>query len=252
MVHRCWFELPDFVRVFLYFPGVRPLPSQDNEQDIRVVAVVLTAAILLAVQLALGLAIFKARSGSTRTAPLVAAPAATAPPIGGDASVLVNSGVVKFWFASGNADLPSGALAALGDSVAAAQAGKRRVICGFHDATGDAAFKAELAKLAKLAKRRAFAVRGTLVGVGVVGSSIELKESEQTTGSHNDAEARRAEATITDQLPLCRRTKKPGLTGLFCVCCRAWWLRETAPAAAARCGPAGGGRGFRTPRRCRW
>ena len=209
----------------------------------------LTAAILLAVQLALGLAIFKARSGSTRTAPLVAAPAATAPPIGGDASVLVNSGVVKFWFASGNADLPSGALAALGDSVAAAQAGKRRVICGFHDATGDAAFKAELAKLAK---RRAFAVRGTLVGVGVVGSSIELKESEQTTGSHNDAEARRAEATITDQLPLCRRTKKPGLTGLFCVCCRAWWLRETAPAAAARCGPAGGGRGFRTPRRCRW
>ena|GEM_PF-2459974 len=212
----------------------------------------LTAAILLAVQLALGLAIFKARSGSTRTAPLVAAPAATAPPIGGDASVLVNSGVVKFWFASGNADLPSGALAALGDSVAAAQAGKRRVICGFHDATGDAAFKAELAKLAKLAKRRAFAVRGTLVGVGVVGSSIELKESEQTTGSHNDAEARRAEATITDQLPLCRRTKKPGLTGLFCVCCRAWWLRETAPAAAARCGPAGGGRGFRTPRRCRW
>jgi len=213
---------------------------------------VLTAAILLAVQLALGLAIFKARSGSTRTAPLVAAPAATAPPIGGDASVLVNSGVVKFWFASGNADLPSGALAALGDSVAAAQAGKRRVICGFHDATGDAAFKAELAKLAKLAKRRAFAVRGTLVGVGVVGSSIELKESEQTTGSHNDAEARRAEATITDQLPLCRRTKKPGLTGLFCVCCRAWWLRETAPAAAARCGPAGGGRGFRTPRRCRW
>jgi len=244
--------LPDFVRVFLYFPGVRPLPSQDNEQDIRVVAVVLTAAILLAVQLALGLAIFKARSGSTRTAPLVAAPAATAPPIGGDASVLVKSGVVKFWFASGNADLPSGALAALGDSVAAAQAGKRRVICGFHDATGDAAFKAELAKLAKLAKRRAFAVRGTLVGVGVVGSSIELKESEQTTGSHNDAEARRAEATITDQLPLCRRTKKPGLTGLFCVCCRAWWLRETAPAAAARCGPAGGGRGFRTPRRCRW
>ena len=246
MVHRCWFELPDFVRAFLYFPGVRPLPSQDNEQDIRVVAVVLTAAILLAVELALGLAISKARSGSTRTAPLVAAPAATAPPIGGDASVLVKSGVVKFWFASGNVDLPSGALAALGDSVAAAQAGKRRVICGFHDATGDAAFNAELAK------RRAFAVRDTLVGVGVVSSSIELKESEQTTGSHSDAEARRAEATITDQLPLCRRTKKPDLTGLFCVCCGAWWLRETAPAAAARCGPAGGGRGSRTPRRCRW
>jgi outer membrane protein OmpA-like peptidoglycan-associated protein len=245
-VHRCWFDFPDSVRVFLYFPGVRLLSSQDNEQDIRVVAVVLTAAILLGVELALGLAISKARSGSTRTAPLVAAPAATAPPIGGDASVLVKSGVVKFCFASGNADLPSGALAALGDSVAAAQAGKRRVICGFHDATGDAAFNAELAK------RRAFAVRDTLVGVGVVSSSIELKESEQTTGSHSDAEARRAEATITDQLPLCRRTKKPGLTGLFCVCCGAWWLRETAPAAAARCGPAGGGRGSRTPRRCRW
>jgi outer membrane protein OmpA-like peptidoglycan-associated protein len=76
--------------------------------------------------------------------------------------------------------------------VAAAQAGKRLVISGFHDATGDAAFNAELAK------RRAFAVRDTLVGVGVVGSSIELKEPEQTTGSGSDAEARRVEVTITD------------------------------------------------------
>jgi outer membrane protein OmpA-like peptidoglycan-associated protein len=173
------------------------MSSQDNDQDVRVVAVVLIAAILLAVGLALGMGISKARSGGTPAPSLAAAPgaseaAATALPIGDDASVVVESGVVKFYFASGNADLPSGALAALGDSVAAAQAGKRLVISGFHDATGDAAFNAELAK------RRAFAVRDTLVGVGVVGSSIELKEPEQTTGSGSDAEARRVEVTITD------------------------------------------------------
>ena len=111
---------------------------------------------------------------------------------GDDASVVVESGVVKFYFASGKADLAVGALEALGDSVAAAQAGKRLVISGFHDATGDATFNAELAK------QRAFAVRDTLMGAGVAESSIELKKPEESTGSGNAAEARRVEVVIAD------------------------------------------------------
>ena len=173
------------------------MSSQDNDQDIRVVAIVLISAILLAVGLALGFGISKARSGGAP--PLAAMPVAAVVPavpavpavtLVDDASVVVESGVVKFYFASGKADLPAGALQALGDSVAVAQAGKRLVISGFHDATGDAAFNAELAK------QRAMAVRDTLMGAGVAESSIELKQPEQTTGSGNAAEARRVEVMI--------------------------------------------------------
>lgn len=174
------------------------MSSQDNDQDVRVVAVVLIATILLAVGLALGIGINKARSGGTTASSMGSAPAAVADAapaaamVGEDASVVVESGVVKFYFASGKADLATGALEALGDAVAAAQGGKRLVISGFHDATGDAAFNAELAK------QRAMAVQSTLVGAGVAESSIELKKPEQTTGSGNNAEARRVEVMIAD------------------------------------------------------
>jgi outer membrane protein OmpA-like peptidoglycan-associated protein len=107
-----------------------------------------------------------------------------------DASVVVENGVVKFYFASGKADLASGALVALGDAIAAAKSGKQLVLSGFHDATGDPAFNAELAK------QRALAVRDALVGAGVAETSMELKKPEQTTGTGNDAEARRVEVMI--------------------------------------------------------
>lgn len=197
------------------------MSSQDNDQDNRVVAVVLISTILLAVGLALGMGISKARSGGsasasasgemTATASAEAAPAgdATAAPAEGtadgaaaaapamaastdDASVVIENGVVKFYFASGKADLAPGALAALGDAIAAAKAGKRLVLSGFHDATGNAAMNAELAK------QRAMSVRDALVGAGVAESSLELKKPEESTGSGNDAEARRVEVTIVE------------------------------------------------------
>lgn len=173
------------------------MSSQDNDQDIRVAAVVLISAILLAVGLALGFGISKARSGgapasSSQVAGTVTAALPAVAMVGDDASVVVQSGVVKFYFASGKADLAAGALQALGDSVLAAQAGKRLVISGFHDATGDAAFNAELAM------QRAMAVSDTLMVAGVAESSIELKKPEQTTGSGNNAEARRVEVMIAD------------------------------------------------------
>lgn len=167
------------------------MSSQDNEVEYRVVAVLLVAVIVLVTGFAVGLGIHKSRGAApgTQMAAPAAAPAMVAA-TSDDASVVVENGVVKFYFASGKADLAAGALVALGDAIAAAKAGKQLVLSGFHDATGDPAFNAELAK------QRALAVRDALVGAGVAESSMELKKPEQTTGTGNDAEARRVEVMI--------------------------------------------------------
>ena len=173
------------------------MSSQDNDQDVRVVAVVLIATILLAVGLALGIGIHKARSGAepaaAATAPAVEVVVVAPAPAADDASVVVDNGVVKFYFASGKAELAIGALDALSEAIAAAKAGKRLVLSGFHDATGDPAMNAELAK------QRAFSVRDALVGAGVAESSLELKKPEQMLDSvGSNAEARRVEVMIAE------------------------------------------------------
>ncbi|RJP63720.1 MAG: OmpA family protein [Comamonadaceae bacterium] len=168
------------------------MSSQDDEPENRVLAFVLMAAVTLAVGLAVGIGIQKSRgTGAATSAPAApAAAAAVAAPVGDDASVVVENGVVKFYFASGKADLAAGALDALGEAIAAAKAGKKLVLSGFHDATGDPAFNAELAK------KRALVVRDALMGAGVTEAAMELKKPEQTTGSGNNAEARRVEVVI--------------------------------------------------------
>ena len=55
------------------------------------------------------------------------------------ASVRVENGVVKFYFATAKAELAAGANEALADVVKGVAEGKKAVISGFHDATGDAA-----------------------------------------------------------------------------------------------------------------
>lgn len=178
------------------------MSSQDNDQDTRAVAVVLISAILLAIGLAVGTGIQKSRAGAgpsaaATPAPAAEASAAPAAPVGAaadddDASIVVENGVVKFYFASGKADLAPGAAEALSDAVAAAKAGKKLVLSGFHDATGNPAMNAELAK------KRALALRDALVAVGVAESSIVMSKPEQTTGSGDDAQARRVEVEIVD------------------------------------------------------
>ncbi len=82
------------------------------------------------------------------------------------ASVKVVDGVVKFYFASGKSDVAAGGNEALAAVVSAVAAGKRAVISGFHDATGDPA------KNAELAKQRAFKVRDALTALGVAADRI--------------------------------------------------------------------------------
>jgi len=123
-----------------------------------------------------------AASTDTTTMP-VAEPA-------GDSSIKVENGVVKFYFASGKADVASGAAAALADVVKGVAEGKKAVLSGYTDASGDPA------KNEELAKQRAFAVRDALKALGVADDKIELKKPEQLTGGGPADEARRVEVSL--------------------------------------------------------
>ena len=106
------------------------------------------------------------------------------------ASVRVENGVVKFYFATAKAELAAGANEALADVVKGVAEGKKAVVSGFHDATGDAALNAELAK------QRAVAVAEALKALGVAEDKVELKKPEETTATGSNAEARRVEVTL--------------------------------------------------------
>jgi outer membrane protein OmpA-like peptidoglycan-associated protein len=106
------------------------------------------------------------------------------------ASITVEYGVVKFYFASGKSELAAGAADVLLDVVKGARGGKKVVISGFHDDKGNAARNAELAR------QRALAVRQALLAAGVPDSQIRLDKPAQTAGTGSDAEARRVEITL--------------------------------------------------------
>ena len=123
-------------------------------------------------------------------APAAGAAVAVAQALAEAARVTVVDGVVKFYFASGKSDLAGGGNEALATVVSAVAAGKRVVISGFHDATGDPV------KNAELAKQRAFKVRDALTALGVSADKIELKKPEQMLASGTDSEARRVEVAV--------------------------------------------------------
>ncbi len=134
-------------------------------------------------------------SGATSKAPeqsaAPAAPAVASAAASADgASFVVENGVVKFYFASGKAEVATGAGAALADVAKAVSEGKRAVLSGFTDASGDPA------KNEELAKQRAFAVRDALKAAGVAEDKIELKKPETLTGSGDAAQARRVEVAL--------------------------------------------------------
>lgn len=128
----------------------------------------------------------KARAKALQT---VAAPAA-AQVLLDEAMVVVQGGVVKFYFATGQADLAPGAKEALAQVIQGVLQGKKAVVSGFHDASGD------LAANEALAKRRAQAVRDTLKALGVTDEGVELKKPEQTLADGPAAEARRVEVQL--------------------------------------------------------
>jgi outer membrane protein OmpA-like peptidoglycan-associated protein len=121
----------------------------------------------------------------------VALPVATAPAMAG-ASAPVSAPMARLYFELGKAELPADALTQLTPLITAARdnSAARWVISGFHDASGDAAANAELAK------QRAFAVRDLLVTAGVSTQSIELSKPAVTMGGTDPREARRVDVTL--------------------------------------------------------
>jgi K(+)-stimulated pyrophosphate-energized sodium pump len=134
-----------------------------------------------------------ANTPAKAVAPAIAPVAMTAPAAAvatDGASFKVENGVVKFYFASGKADLATGGSAALADVVKGIADGKKAIVSGYTDASGDPAANAELAK------QRAFAVRDALKAAGVAEDKIELKKPEQASGGGTAAEARRVEVAL--------------------------------------------------------
>jgi K(+)-stimulated pyrophosphate-energized sodium pump len=134
-------------------------------------------------------------SASTKAVTSHAAPAAATAPAApaaatDGASIRVEGGVVKFYFATAKADLADGAAAALADVVKGVADGKKAVVSGYTDTSGDPA------KNEELAKQRAFAVRDALKAAGVAEDRIELKKPEASATGGDAAAARRVEVTL--------------------------------------------------------
>jgi outer membrane protein OmpA-like peptidoglycan-associated protein len=101
--------------------------------------------------------------------------------------------VAKLYFDLGSAAMPADAAAAVATVRAAlvtAPASAKLVLSGFHDASGDPA------KNAELAKERAKAVRAALQAAGVDAARVALRRPESTTGEGKPEEARRVEVRL--------------------------------------------------------
>ena len=120
-----------------------------------------------------------------------AAAASSAAPAGDAASVMVENGVVKFYFAPGKAELAQDGAKALTDILAAAKTGKKIGISGFVDPSGDPQ------KNAELAKERAFAVKDLLTSSGVPdGQLVMVRPNDIKAGATSAAEGRRVEVFL--------------------------------------------------------
>jgi outer membrane protein OmpA-like peptidoglycan-associated protein len=175
------------------------MSSSDDDSQQRFALGFLFALLALVISVVVGTVVVK-QMGGKGAAPATTAVASNAPAAvvadpaaatdADAASVRVENGVVKFYFATAKAEVAAGASEALVDVVKGVAEGKKAVVSGFHDATGDAAMNEELAK------QRAFAVRDALKALGVAEDKIELKKPEVTTASGSNAEARRVEVAL--------------------------------------------------------
>ncbi|SFP25144.1 Outer membrane protein OmpA [Variovorax sp. OK605] len=145
-----------------------------------------------------------AQAAAAKPAVVISAPAPGAEPklaevtetvtvtIPDGASIRVVNGVVNFYFATGSADLAPGAAEALAAVIKGVESGRKAVVSGYHDTTGDPAVNEQLAK------KRAEMIRDVLVGLGVPAAKVDLQKPEVTAGSGNNAEARRVEVKLVD------------------------------------------------------
>ena len=183
------------------------MTNNDNDDNQGVVWAILIGVILLAISLAVGMGLYRTSKAAGGADGAVSTSAAVGAPLGAAVgaapgspaemtnaadvpSIRVENGVVKFYFATGSAALANGAAEALGDVVKGVAAGRKAVISGFTDVTGDPA------KNEELAKQRAFAVRDALAALGIGEDKVDLRKPEAITATGSNAEARRVEVTL--------------------------------------------------------
>lgn len=133
-----------------------------------------------------------APAAASATAPVAASTPATAAktsePAADQADVAYKDAVATFYFATGKSDVAANADKVVADLIAAGKNGKKLVVSGYTDSTGNAAANAELSK------KRAQAVKAFLEKQGVDGKNIELRKPENTTAAAgNNAQGRRVE-----------------------------------------------------------
>lgn len=160
----------------------------EQDQGTRIgVGVALGVALLVAIGLSLWLALRSSGAQPVKAGAAAAADVFIDAPLNGEIAGTV-------YFAVGQAALPPEATAAVAavKQAAAAAPGKRLVLSGFHDATGDPA------KNAELAKNRAKAMRAALQAEGIAPERLVLRKPESTTGDGSNQEARRVEVRLAD------------------------------------------------------
>ena len=130
-----------------------------------------------------------AASATAASAPASAANASGASePAANQADVAYKDAVATFYFATGKSDVAAHADKVVADLIAAGKNGKKLVVSGYTDSTGNAAANAELSK------KRAQAVKAFLEKQGVNAKNIELRKPENTTAAAgNNAQGRRVE-----------------------------------------------------------
>jgi outer membrane protein OmpA-like peptidoglycan-associated protein len=154
----------------------------DNNDDAQNVALaVLAGVVALVVAGVIALAASRTVGVRAPAAAAAAAPGADAP-----------AGPERVYFEVGSDALPADAQPALARvaDAARANAGAAVLISGFHDASGDAAQNADLAK------RRAQVVRHALEANGVGPERLVLDKPALTTGGADAREARRVELRL--------------------------------------------------------
>lgn len=165
------------------------MSQSSDDQDTKIVGILITTIVALLMAFVVGLGISKSRTAAPAEAP--EALVAQVEPLS-DSRIEIADGMVKFFFASGSAQLADGVEPAIAQAVAAAGQGRTLVLSGFHDSTGSPEANA------RLAMQRAANVRDALTAAGVPEQQVELRKPEVMLGEGSMAEARRVELVIAD------------------------------------------------------
>lgn len=167
------------------------MSDQDDGQN-NLVLMVVFGLITLALGLVIALVIRQVNGRHKPVVPVEPVAAVAASAQVGSNTTIEAIVVEKIYFELGGGSMPadgSAVIARVVDVLKTKPAAKI-LVSGFHDASGNVALNAELAK------QRAFAVRDALAAAGVKADQVVLDKPQQMMGGGDANEARRVELTL--------------------------------------------------------